>query len=149
VAGRTRSRVIEAVADVLAGEHPDAAFGVYDGPEWAVTPAYFAARGKWPTGPCRIAPLPRITATTACAVGICHPRLPSARIGACLAGAGIRPEHATMSYGAPEVLDVAPPGVDKGSGVLRLLARHGIPAGQAMGFGDAPGTGRVRPGRLS
>jgi hydroxymethylpyrimidine pyrophosphatase-like HAD family hydrolase len=130
--------VTKAVADLLAAELPDAAFGVYDGREWAVTPTYFAARGKWPTGPCRIEPLPRITRTGACAIGICHPRLPSAHIAACLAAGGISPEHASMSYGAPDILDVAPPGIDKGTGVSRLLAKLGIPAGQTIGFGDAP-----------
>jgi Cof subfamily protein (haloacid dehalogenase superfamily) len=131
-------RVIKAVADVLACELPDAAFGVYDGREWAVTPTYFSARGKWPTGPCRVASLPRMTGTGACAIGICHPRLPSASIAASLAGAGIGPEHVTVSFGAPDVLDVAPPGIDKGTGVMRLLAKLGVSASETIGFGDAP-----------
>lgn len=130
-------RVIKAVADVLACELPDAAFGVYDGHEWAMTPSYLAARGKWPAGPHRITTLQRITETTGCAIGICHPWLPSASIACSLAAAGISPELASVSYGAPDVLDVAPPGIDKGTGVRRLLALLGISASQAICFGDA------------
>jgi Cof subfamily protein (haloacid dehalogenase superfamily) len=131
-------RVIKAVADVLTCELPDAAFGVYDGREWAVTPTYFAVRGKWPTGPRRITTVPNVAGTGACAIGICHPRLTSAEVAASLTEAGISREDATVSYGGPDVLDIVPAGIDKGTGVTRLLAHLGIPAGQAIGFGDAP-----------
>jgi hydroxymethylpyrimidine pyrophosphatase-like HAD family hydrolase len=131
-------RITRAVADVLARTLPDAAVGVYDGREWAVTPTYFAARGKWPTGPRRITTLQRIAGTDACAMGICHPWLPSASLAGRLSDAGISPDRASVSYGAPDVLDIAPPGIDKGTGVTRLLAQLGISASQAIGFGDAP-----------
>jgi Cof subfamily protein (haloacid dehalogenase superfamily) len=131
-------RVVEAVADVLTRELPDAAFGVYDGREWAVTPTYFAVRGKWPSGPRRITTVPNVAETGAFAIGICHPCLTSAEVAARLTEAGISREDATVSYGGPDVLDIAPPGIDKGTGVTRLLAHLGIPASQAIGFGDAP-----------
>jgi Cof subfamily protein (haloacid dehalogenase superfamily) len=131
-------RVVAAVANVLARTLPDAAFGVYNGSAWAVTPTYFTARGKWPTGPSRVTTLERITEVDACAMGICHPRLPSAEVAAVLSEAGISPENASVSYGAPDILDIAPPGIDKGAGVSRLLDQLGVPASQAIGFGDAP-----------
>lgn len=131
-------QITRAVADVLACTLPDAAVGVYDGREWAVTPNYFTARGRWPTGPCRITTLQGIIETDVCAIGICHPWLPSASVAASLAEAGISPEHASVSYGAPDVLDITPPGIDKGTGVARLLAQLGISVSQVIGFGDAP-----------
>ena len=45
--------------------------------------------------------------------------------------------RATMSYGSDDTLDMAPAGVDKGSGVRRALAALGVDPTDAIGFGDA------------
>ena len=77
------------------------------------------------------------TSVTACALGISHPELRSAQLATILTDAGIGPELATVSYGAPDVLDVSPPGVDKGTGVLQALTGLGLEPADTICFGDA------------
>ena len=42
--------------------------------------------------------------------------------------------RATMSYGSDDTLDMAPAGVDKGSGVRRALAALGVDPTDAIGY---------------
>lgn len=51
-----------------------------------------------------------------------------------LLGAGITPDDAVLTYGADDLLDIAPPGTGKGSGVLRALETLGVEPGHAVAF---------------
>lgn len=127
-----------AIIDVLAEKLPDAGIGVYDGQQWTLTPDYFAARGSAPRGRHRFAAASQLAGDAVCELSVCHPRLASTEIARVLAGAGIGPELASLSFGAIDVLDVAPPGIDKATGVKRALELVGVEPQQAIAFGDAP-----------
>lgn len=126
------------IMSVLAEELPEAGIGVYDGRQWVLSETYYPARGKWPRGPYRVAALSALARVNACAMGICHPRLTSAQTAEILLRAGIQPEQAVLAYGADDILDVTPPGVEKAAGVTRALKTRRIEPRHAVVFGDAP-----------
>lgn len=126
-----------AICSVLDDRLPAAGIGAYDGHRWILDPSYARARGRTPSGEYAIEPRPVVAATPACALGISHPDLRSTQLAAVLADAGIGPDLAQVSYGAPDVLDVSPPGVDKGTGVLQGLAGLGLDPADVVCFGDA------------
>lgn len=117
---------------------PAAGIGAYDGDRWILDPSYAQARGRTPSGENAIRSRSEVAAVRACALGISHRQMRSAQIADVLADAGIGPDLAQISYGAPDVLDISPPGIDKGTGVLRALAGLGLDPAEAVCFGDAP-----------
>jgi hydroxymethylpyrimidine pyrophosphatase-like HAD family hydrolase len=129
--------VLKTVITALRGYLPDAGFGVYDGQEWTLTRLYRAAGGSWPRGPRRLAGPGQIAQVKACAMSVCHSRLGPAQIAAVLARAGIGSRQALLSWAADGVLNVAPAGVSKGTGVTRALAHLGIVGAETICFGDA------------
>jgi len=70
-------------------------------------------------------------------MSVCHSRLGPAQIAAVLARAGIGSRQALLSWAADGVLNVAPAGVSKGTGVTRALAHLGIVGAETICFGDA------------
>lgn len=126
------------ICTVLDERLPAAGIGAYDGDRWILDRSYAQARGRTPSGECVIDSRARVATVRACALGISHPDLDSARIATVLADAGIGPDRAQIAYAAPDVLDVAPPGIDKGTGVQRALAGLGVDPADAVCFGDAP-----------
>jgi hypothetical protein len=126
------------IIDILAEHLPGTGFGAYDGQQWTLTPDYFTARGHSPRGPHQIDLPDRLATGTVCALGICHPQLTSDKIADVLTTAGIDPEHATVTFAADDILDIAPLGIDKASGLAQALDFVGIDPQHTMGFGDAP-----------
>ena len=114
------------IVSVLAEDLPDAGVGVYDGRQWVLSENYHRARGRWPRGPYRVATLSDLAGVHPCVMSICHPRLTSAQTAEVLRRAGIRPDQGVLAYGADDILDVTPPGVEKATGVTRALDRLGI-----------------------
>jgi hypothetical protein len=126
------------ICRVLDERLPAAGIGAYDGDRWTLDHNYMRARGRTPSGENEICSRSRVATVRACALGISHPDLRSVQIADVLADAGIGPDRAQVSYGAPDVLDVGPPGVDKGTGVRRALAGLDVDPADAVCFGDAP-----------
>lgn len=129
---------VETVCAVIDEQLPDAGIGAYDGDRWTLDPDYARARGKTPSGEYVVGPRWQVATVRACALGVSHPRLRSGQIAKVLADAGIGPDRAQVSYAAPDVLDISPPGVDKGTGVLAAVAGLGVDPGDVVCFGDAP-----------
>lgn len=129
---------VTTIIDTIRGHLPDAGVGTYDGQQWTLTPTYFAARGTSPRGPHQLVPASQLSTNTICMLAVCHPRLTSAEIAEVLAAAGIGTELAAISFSADDVLDIAPPGIDKATGVLRALESLGVQPQHTIGFGDAP-----------
>lgn len=127
-----------AICAALDDRLPEAGIGAYDGDRWILDRQYAQARGRTPSGENVLRSRSALASVRACALGISHPELPSVEIGKLLLDAGIGPDLGQLSYGAPDVLDVSAPGVDKGSGVLRALAGMGIDPRDTVCFGDAP-----------
>lgn len=123
---------VETVCAVIDERLPDAGIGAYDGDRWTLDRDYARARGKTPSGEYVVGPRWQVATVRACALGVSHPRLRSGQIANDLADAGIGPDHAQVSYGAPDVLDISPPGVDKGTGVLAAVAGLGVDPGDVV-----------------
>jgi hypothetical protein len=130
--------VTAAICAVLTERLPAAGIGAYNGVCWTLDHDYAMARGKTPSGDYVIGARSRVATVRACALGVSHPRLRSVQLARALAEAGIGPDQAQVSYGAPDVLDISPPGIDKGTGVLRALAGLGVDPAETLCFGDAP-----------
>jgi hypothetical protein len=126
--------IVTAIVDCLGRTVPGAGIAAYDGDAWVMNPHYQRIRGRPPRGPGHVTD--RIPDRAACAMSICHPTLDVAAISAILVDHGIDPEM--LPYGDPSLLDVAPPGVDKGTGLLRALDALGVAAESVIGFGDMP-----------
>jgi hydroxymethylpyrimidine pyrophosphatase-like HAD family hydrolase len=118
---------------------PGAGLAAYDGTMWWLTREYNAHRGWVLGGPVEVVSLEQLCAVQALALAACGPRLTSAQIIAAMVEAGIGGAMATVTTNGREVVDIAPTGVDKRSGVARALARLGIPPHAAVAFGDQPG----------
>jgi hypothetical protein len=126
--------IVSAIVDCLATAAPGAGIAAYDGSVWAMNPSYQRIRGRSPRGPSQVSD--RIPDRPACAMSICHPTLDVAAISAILVDHGFDPEM--LPYGDPSLLDVAPPGTDKGTGLRRALDLIGVDAASVIGFGDMP-----------
>jgi Cof subfamily protein (haloacid dehalogenase superfamily) len=128
--------VVAELADFLAFTWPEAGLRSYDGSRWLLSPGYYAARGRKPSGPQQVAPVTELCQRPASALAVCHPRLPARQVAAELAASGVLAGRATIDYGAVDVVDIAPHGVTKGTGVRAALAQLGIDPAAAIAFGD-------------
>jgi hydroxymethylpyrimidine pyrophosphatase-like HAD family hydrolase len=102
-----------------------------------MTETYAAQRWTRRKGLTEIVPVSAFTRQPVCAMSICHLRHSSAEMRDVLAAAGIDPP-ASLNYGAPNLLDVAPGGIDKGTGVRRALGILEVDPTEAIAFGDMP-----------
>lgn len=117
---------------------PEAGIAAFDGERWAATESYFRVRGLWPAGPVTVVPAARLAASACCALCVADSELESAALAVGLAGAGVGPERATVTYAGSQLLDVVAPGVDKGHGVRRACELLDIDPEQVVAFGDGP-----------
>lgn len=129
---------VERVVEALLRIAPGAGFGAFDGEGWRITESYHAVRGVWPTGPVQVTPASRLAGFPCCALVAADSELDSAALARGLAGAGVGPDVATVTYAGPYILDVVPPGVDKGYGVRRACELLGLDPAEVVAFGDAP-----------
>lgn len=127
------SAVVE-LADYLTTTWPEAGLCSYDGGSWLLSPGYYAARGPLPRGPQYVVPVAELTQRPASALAACHSRLPAGELAADLTA--VLTGRATIDYGADFVVDIAPPGVTKGSGVRAALDHLAIDPAGVTAFGD-------------
>jgi Cof subfamily protein (haloacid dehalogenase superfamily) len=114
---------------------PEAGVAVYDGDSWRMTEAYLAIRTSRHRGPSAVVPVEALSEGSACAMTLCHPELAPAELIPLLAARG---PALNLSYAGPEIVEIAPAGIDKASGVARALREVGVPADRAVAFGDMP-----------
>jgi hypothetical protein len=126
---------VQALLSFVHAELPDAGVAVYDGESWRMTEAYVAIRRSRHNGPAAVLPMDAFGEVAACAMTLCHPVLRPAELIPLLAERGIA---LSLSYAGPELVEIAPAGIDKASGVVRALREVGVPAEQAVAFGDMP-----------
>ncbi|HEU5421348.1 MAG TPA: HAD family hydrolase [Streptosporangiaceae bacterium] len=126
------------IISVLTAQLPDAGIAAFDGREWILTANFLAIRGNPPRGPFRVAGTGALAGAAIAALAVCHPRVDAAHIARQLLSAGITPADAILTHAADHLLDIAPPGTGKASGVARVLDRLGIRPAHAVAFGDAP-----------
>jgi hypothetical protein len=117
---------VRGLVDTLARDLPAAGFGAYSGSEWLLSPGYHAARGKWPSGLRQIVPASVVTRAPARAVSICQAGRSSADLAALLRAGDAGSAPVSFSYGANDILDAAPYGIDKGTGLVRGLDLIGL-----------------------
>jgi hydroxymethylpyrimidine pyrophosphatase-like HAD family hydrolase len=130
--------VVSDLAGWLAAELPGAGIGAYDGQGWSLSPEYYAARGRAPRGSQQVMPVGDFGRRHFCVVAVCHAEVAAATLAAMLSASGLLDGRATVDYGADDIVDIAPPGADKGTGVRRALALLGIDPARAVAFGDGP-----------
>lgn len=128
---------VRGLVGTLTRDLPEAGFGVYSGSQWLLSPGYHAARGKRPSGPCQVVPASVAAGAPACAMGICHAGRSSADLAALLQAGDAGSAPVSFSYGASDVLDAVPHGIDKGTGLVRACDLTGLDPARAVGFGDA------------
>jgi HAD superfamily hydrolase (TIGR01484 family) len=112
--------------------------GSFDAERWLMTADYRGFRGRMPRGPAEFASLELIATSPACAMAVRVPGLTAWEIAALLVDGGVSPDDATLTWAADDLLDIAPPGVDKATGVTMALELVGIGWEQAVAFGDMP-----------
>lgn len=132
------SETVTEIVAVLAWTLPGTGVAAFDGRRWRVNDAFLAVRGRLPMGDARVTATAQIVESVACTLAICHPELSSDAVAGILIGAGITGDRAGLTYAARTVLDVAPPGVTKATGVARALATLGVDPQDVIAFGDAP-----------
>lgn len=127
--------VLDPILTTVKGEFPDAGIGLYTGERWLLTANYAVIRGKKPHGPVDVTD--RLTGRAALALGVCHPTLTSAELSALLHAIPDVESKVTVSYGADDILDITPAGIDKGTGLRDALGQLQIDAADCVAFGDA------------
>jgi hydroxymethylpyrimidine pyrophosphatase-like HAD family hydrolase len=135
--------VVADLGALLAATLPGAGLASHDGVSWSLSPEYVAALAAWAPGRLHwgaqhIVPMAELGLGPASLLAVCHPELPAPRLAALLAQSGVLDGRATITFAADHVVNIAPAGVDKGTGVRRALTALGISAAEAVGFGDAP-----------
>jgi Cof subfamily protein (haloacid dehalogenase superfamily) len=125
------------IADVVS-RFDHVGFASYDGASWRVTPEYVGFRGIRPRGPLEEVSLADIAAARSCGMALCIPDHTSAEMADLLLSAGITDTYATLTWAADHLLDIAPPGIDKASGVTDALARVGRSWPETLVCGDMP-----------
>jgi Cof subfamily protein (haloacid dehalogenase superfamily) len=133
LAADTITRIVE----ILIGQLPAIGIGSYTGLRWLLTPGYLPARGRFPNGRHGMAASFHLSDEPSYALGICHPELRPPAIAEILHIGGVGPLDATISYAAEDILDIGPPGVNKGTGTARALTTVCATAEHAIAFGDA------------
>lgn len=129
---------VEQVVRALLELAPGAGLAAFDGERWTVTESYFRVRGMWPSGPVTVAPATALAGSGCCALCVADSELESAALAVGLAGAGVGPEVATVTYAGPRLLDVLAPAVDKGYGLRRACRLLGLDPAEVVAFGDGP-----------
>ncbi|WP_446215672.1 HAD family hydrolase [Micromonospora sp. IBHARD004] len=124
--------------DRLSGQLPEAELAVYDGRAWFMTAAYRALRGADHFGPRAVVERRWLHQVDACVAAVCHPGLDPPALITALSAVGTTPVVATFGQAGDRVVEVAPAGIDKASGVLRALAALDVPPECAVAFGDMP-----------
>lgn len=94
------------------------------------------ARGRRPRGPQHVVPVADLRGHRASTLAVCHPRLLAAEVAAELTASGLLAGRATIDYGADDVVDIAPRGITKGTGVRASLEHLAIDPSAATAFGD-------------
>ena len=130
--------LVEQVVRAALAIAPAAGIAAFDGEGWTVTESYFRVRGLWPAGPVTVAPAARLPDSGCCALCIADSELESAALAVGLAGEGVGPDLATVTYAGSQLLDVVAPAVDKGYGIRRAGELLDIDPGQMVAFGDGP-----------
>ncbi|MFC7550000.1 HAD family hydrolase [Plantactinospora sp. GCM10030261] len=69
---------------------------------------------------------------------LCHPDLTPGELVDLLSTHGLGPTTATLTIAGTTIVDIAPAGIDKASGVLRALDVVGVAAEDTVAFGDMP-----------
>ncbi|GIE84520.1 HAD family hydrolase [Actinoplanes regularis] len=116
---------------------PGAGMAVFGVASWDLTPEYLELRGRTPAEPWRPVGLDDIADQPAYGAAIRHAVLTSDELIARLAEAGFA-ERATLTYSAPRMVEIVPPGVDKAAGVSRALDWLGVAPAHTVAFGDMP-----------
>lgn len=121
---------VERIVRSTARHLPDAGIAAYDGECWRVTQA-FDAVGPTRLGPRTIVAAEQITDGTVCTMSISRPAGIEERFRALL------PANVSVCWSATgDVVDLAPPGTDKATGVARALAAVGVEPVRAIAYGD-------------
>ena len=114
-----------------------AGLAAHDGTSWSLSPEYAAAFGYMHAGRRQVVSLRELARQPASLLAVHHPGLDSAALAAALADGGLFDGRATITYADDQIVNIAPAGVDKGTGVRRALHELGIDPADAVGFGDA------------
>jgi hydroxymethylpyrimidine pyrophosphatase-like HAD family hydrolase len=130
------SRDLDEARERDAGGLSAAGLAAYDGTSWSLSPEYAAAFGYMHAGPRQVVPLRELGLRPASLLAVHHPGLGSAALTAVLARSGLFDRRATITYADDQIVNIAPAGVDKGTGVRRALEELGIDPADAVGFGD-------------
>lgn len=130
-----QSDSVRALLSFVRAELPEAGVAVYDGESWRMTEAYVAICTSLHNGPSAVVPVEAFDGVSACAMTLCHPVLRPAELIPLLTKRGLA---LNLSYAGPELVEIAPAGIDKASGVARALREVGVPAERAVAFGDMP-----------
>jgi len=133
-----RPAAVARIVSALISRLPDVGLAAFDGSGWNLTANYLAIRGRRPRAPSRLTSPAELAGAAALALSVCHPCMEAEQLAAELAEAGTTPDDAVLTYGDTRLLDIAPPGVDKASGVARVLEMLGVAPEQTVAFGDAP-----------
>ena len=146
-----RPAAVARIVSALISRLPDVGLAAFDGSGWKITANYLAIRGRRPRAPSRLTSPAELAGAAALALSVCHPSMEAEQLAAELAEAGTTPDDAVLTYGDTRLLDIAPPGVDKASGVARVLEMLGVAPEQTVAFGDAPNDPerprrRIQPG---
>jgi Cof subfamily protein (haloacid dehalogenase superfamily) len=130
-----QSDAVQALLSLIRAELPEAGVAIYDGESWRMTEAYVAIRTSRHNGPTAVVPVDAFAGVAACAMTLCHPELSPAELITLLTRRGIA---LSLSFAGPELVEIAPAGITKASGVVRALREVDVPAEQAVAFGDMP-----------
>jgi len=110
----------------------------FDGSRWRMTADYRGFGGRMPRGPAEVVPLGVVACSPACVMAVRVSGLTSADIARHLADVGVSDDDATLTWAADDLLDIAPPGVDKATGVGTALELLDVTWDAAVAFGDMP-----------
>jgi Cof subfamily protein (haloacid dehalogenase superfamily) len=130
-----QSDAVQALLSLVRAELPEAGIAIYDGESWRMNEAYVAIRTSQHNGPSAVVSVDAFAGVAACAMTLCHPTLGPAELIALLTQRGI---PLSLSFAGPEIVEIAPAGITKASGVVRALREVDVPAEQAVAFGDMP-----------
>jgi hydroxymethylpyrimidine pyrophosphatase-like HAD family hydrolase len=136
----TRFLIDEAVGRVVGtvGRFARPGLASFDGRRWRMTVDYRGFRGTMPRGPASVVPIEKMAAGQACTMAVRIPGMSAPDIAALLVGEGTVPGQATLTWAIDDLVDIAPSGVDKASGVGLALDRLGMTWDEAVAFGDMP-----------
>ncbi|MGO8870050.1 MAG: HAD family hydrolase [Acidimicrobiales bacterium] len=129
--------VVRRIAEILS-RFDRLGLASFDARQWRMTSDYVGIRGVSPRGPSQVASLTAVAGSSACALAACISGLEASQIATELRTGGISEDEATLTWAAKELLDIAPPNVDKGIGVRKALDMLDMKWEEAIVFGDMP-----------